>query len=341
MNNVPLVSVLISTYNGEKYLDETLHSVFAQTYKNYEVVVIDDGSLTDEVAKICAKYKDKLKYIRQENKGLSLSRNAGIDNSQGEYIAFIDDDDLWLPEKLEKQVAYYEELKTRNIMPGLIYTGLQYISEEGRHQYRCLIRSSGDIYRILIFKNFIGTPSSVMIARSILDDVGLFDEGIKICNDYDLWLRIAGKYKVYSLNEFLTKYRNWAASLSKNIPLITYELHLILEIILASNPGRGLSGGIKNNLTRHYKRDIATRWKNAAYEYLFDRGDAKTFRKYIRNGYQSDSTLFDLRVAIYYILSFFSVSLCQKIKRLKHGEKGQGKDKFRDWIDDVEALKYG
>src|SRR3989338_1834678 len=127
MDMNPMVSVLIPTFNGEKYLEDAILSVFAQTYKDYELIIVDDGSKTREVEKICKKYYDRLKYIRQENRGISAARNNGIVNSNGKYIALLDDDDLWAPEKLEKQVKYYEELKRQGRNVGLIYTGHQVI----------------------------------------------------------------------------------------------------------------------------------------------------------------------------------------------------------------------
>ena len=125
----PMVSVIIPCYNCEKYLEEALQSAFNQTYKNYEVVVVDDGSTSNAVAEICRKYKDKLKYFRQENRGQSAAKNAGIYNSSGTYLAFLDADDVWLSEKLDKQVSYYEEFKKEGRRVWLIYTGIQYITE--------------------------------------------------------------------------------------------------------------------------------------------------------------------------------------------------------------------
>jgi glycosyltransferase involved in cell wall biosynthesis len=328
-----LVSVIVPTYNGEKYLEETLLSVFSQTYGKYEVIVIDDGSVTDDVKNICGKYKKRLKYIRQDNKGLSAARNAGIRNSSGEYIAFLDDDDIWHSEKLEKQVGYYEQLKTRGIKAGLIYTGVQECGEDGSFMYNVLWKSSGRNYDKLVYVDFVSYGgSTVMLKSSVLEDVGYFDEKLSCSEDYDLWLRIAKKYPIYSLDEFLVKFRNRRRSLSKDPDEMINAGNIILEKVFSDGDAGVVNGGIKERAIKNHKYYYALRWKNAAYDRLFIGMDGAAFRDCIMKGYSMDRSLFGFKVLIYYVLSYVSPSLCKYIKDLK-------KDAHKDVIMDVSDLR--
>ncbi|OGW78007.1 MAG: hypothetical protein A3C51_01670 [Omnitrophica bacterium RIFCSPHIGHO2_02_FULL_46_20] len=338
MNNMsvdPLVSVIIPYFYEERYLEEALLSVFSQTYKNYEIIVVDDGSATGGAKSICKKYGDKLKYIRQENKGVSAARNNGIANSHGEYIAFLDEDDIWLPDKIEKQVGYFEELKRKNINAGLIYTGQQMIDEDNNVLANGLCKSSGYNYKLLLFGNFIGTPSCVMTTRSVLRDVGLFDEGLLQCQDFDMWIRIAKKYDIYSVNEILTRYRNRQNSLSKDTETRISNCNKIIEKQFEEDAKNEIiSSELRKNLLLRYKKIAALHWKNAAYASLFQKKDTVAFRKFARKGYAIDKTFFDFKVWIYYILSFLSPQLCVKLRRLK------GKQGIRNYVFDVSDSKY-
>lgn len=338
MNNMianPLVSVIIPYFYEEKYLEEALESVFSQTYKDYEIIVVDDGSATGGAKNICEKYKDKLKYIRQENKGVSAARNNGIVNSRGECIAFLDEDDIWLPDKIEKQVRYFEELKRKNINIGLIYTGQQMIDENNNVLANGLCKSSGYNYKLLLFGNFIGTPSCVMTTRSVLRDVGLFDEGLLQCQDFDMWIRIAKKYDIYSVNEILTKYRNRQNSLSKDTETRINDCNKIIEKQFEEDAQNEIiNSGLRRNLILRYKKIAALHWKNAAYTSLFQKKDTAAFRKFIRKGCLIEKSSFDFKVWIYYILSFLSPKLCIKLRRLK------GKQEIRNYVFDVSDSKY-
>jgi glycosyltransferase involved in cell wall biosynthesis len=334
----PLVSVIIPTYNGERYLEGALESIFTQTYKNYEVIVVDDGSVTDSVARICDKYKGGIKYIRQQNKGLAAARNTGIKSSCGEYISFLDDDDVWYPEKLEKQVTFYEDLKKKGIDAGIVYTGCHVLLENDNAKCSVLYRSAGNNYRALLFLNFIGPPSSVIVSKSVLEEVGLFDENMKSmgAEDYDLWLRIAREKPVYSINEFLVLYRSRKNSLYKNAPLMTAGLSYVCVKTISSELESGLlDNKVMQKLKKHYTLIIAELWKNAAYAHLFDNDDGKTFRAYIKNGYRTDRSLFGFKVLVYFILSCISPSLCKAIRNLK---KHNIADSFKDIICDVKDL---
>jgi len=210
MKNQPLVSVIIPTYNKSQYLREAIKSVLNQTYKNIEVIVVDDGS-TDNTKEIVESFNDsRIIYIFQENKGPAIARNTGIKKAQGEYIAFLDSDDLWLKEKLEKQVDFME----KNSEIGLLGTGCYEVTDKGKIIGKKIFPIKNKILQkdLIKYNSFI--QSSVMIRKEVFDKVGLYDKSFRESEDYELWLRIAGNYKVRNLAEALTIKRYYREGLS-------------------------------------------------------------------------------------------------------------------------------
>jgi glycosyltransferase involved in cell wall biosynthesis len=193
----PLVSVIMPTYNHSKFIDEAIESVLNQTYKNFELIIIDNYS-EDDTEKVVTSYKDnRIKYLKFKNNGIiAASRNYGIKNSNGEYVAFLDSDDIWLPKKLEKQIELF---RISNETP-MIYTRFKTVRgdtiskdilpKNGRYK-------SGYIFRSLYVRPFI-TCSTVIVKKSIFNQIGLFDTNRDLIaiEDMDLWLRIALKYPV-------------------------------------------------------------------------------------------------------------------------------------------------
>jgi GT2 family glycosyltransferase len=183
-----LVSAIITTYNRRHFLKEALASVLSQDYQNKEVIVIDDGSTDESIKEIEGL---PVKYIWKENGGISSARNKGIEFAQGEYIAFLDVDDLWMKGKLSMQMKRMEEEGF-----SISYTNEIWIRNGKRMNQKLKHRKySGHIFEQCLPLCII-SPSSVVIKREILDKVGLFDESLPVCEDYDLWLRITARYPV-------------------------------------------------------------------------------------------------------------------------------------------------
>ena len=195
------VSVVIPTYNRESFITKAIDSVEAQTYRNVEVVVIDDGSTDNTRSLLERRYGEKVRYFYQENKGIAAARNTGIRESSGDYIAFLDSDDYWVPEKLERQM----ELFRKHPEYGMVASQCASVLLDGSFRDKNRPGKSGWVFTDLFIKNFIRTSSAV-ITRECLDRVGLFDEELKECEEYDLWLRIAAKYPVGFINESLAVY---------------------------------------------------------------------------------------------------------------------------------------
>lgn len=211
------VSVIIPAYNYAGYLPEAIESVLNQTFRDFELLVVDDGS-TDNTREVMRAFlhDPKARYVYQENQGLAAARNAGIRNTNGEFVAFLDADDVWLEQKLEKQV----EIMDSKPEVGLVYTDIYFIDGEGKilTDRQWARRRKKTMFEDLLFSNVItGSASSSLIRRECLDRVGLFDESFKSLEDLDLWLRIARHYEFERVDERLTKIRHHALNMQVNV----------------------------------------------------------------------------------------------------------------------------
>jgi glycosyltransferase involved in cell wall biosynthesis len=203
MKKRPLVSVIIPTFNRFAMLCEAIDSVLAQTFSDFEIIVVDDGSY-DETGSISARYGPSIKYIFQKNQGVSVSRNRGIREAEGDFICFLDSDDLWLPRKLAVQYAKMIENPAESISytEEIWYRRGVRVNPKRKHA-----KHGGWIFTQCLPLCII-SPSSVMIRKSLFQDVGLFDEGLPVCEDYDLWLRIAKNFPIRLIQEPLIIKRN-------------------------------------------------------------------------------------------------------------------------------------
>jgi glycosyltransferase involved in cell wall biosynthesis len=205
ISRAPVVSVIIPTYNRADLLPRALNSVLQQTFVDFEVLVVDDGS-TDKTAALMAKYQerdDRVRYLDQpQNAGVSAARNRGLREARGVFMAFLDSDDEWLPYKLERQVALFQRLSER---VGLIYGGVENVGPGGERNIHTP-RHRGDIRSTLLERNVIHGTSGVTLRRATVERVGFFDEGIPAVEDYDYWLRVAKEYEVDFISEPLIRY---------------------------------------------------------------------------------------------------------------------------------------
>lgn len=219
MEKSPYVSVVIPTYNSVKTITETLESVRNQTYLNYEIIVVDDGS-TDGTIDLLEKITDII-FIKQTNQGPSVARNRGVEEAKGDYIAFLDSDDLWHPQKLELLLKIAESLKHF----GMIATSYKIIHEIPTNpSFPIYNAPSREIIKELSFYRFFETtfclPSTVLIPKVVFKEMGGFDPEWKSGQDRDLWLKISYKYPIYYLPLDLTWYYIREGSLSQSIRII-------------------------------------------------------------------------------------------------------------------------
>lgn len=206
-----LVSVIVPCYNAMQFLPKTLSSALQQTYYNFEVILVNDGS-TDPIKAWASELQDnRVRLISQANKGLAGARNTGIEHARGEYIAFLDADDLWHPEKLARQVA----VLAADAEAGFVYTWALLIDEGDRPLRKTwTISEEGNVWPKIIEGNIIACGSVPMIRRACIETVGLFAD-ISLCEDWDFWLRMAAHYPFRVVEEILVFYRETSGSLSR------------------------------------------------------------------------------------------------------------------------------
>ncbi len=213
---MPAVSVVIPAHNAAPWLGDTLRSVLAQTYRDFEVIVVNDGS-TDGTGTVIASFGQKIRCVEQPNQGLPAARNAGIRHALGDWIAFLDADDLWLKDKLERQMSLLTESQTLT----WVYSEA-YMFDDATGTTTSTLNAGrrlpdGQILRQLFLSNFIGTPTPV-IRRDVFEDVGMFDETIvPLGEDWDMWLRVAARCPVGLVRRPLARYRVRQASLSRSL----------------------------------------------------------------------------------------------------------------------------
>jgi glycosyltransferase involved in cell wall biosynthesis len=195
---MPRVSIIIPTHNRKAFVQEAVDSVLAQTYEDYELIVVDDGS-ADDTGEALKRYEKRLHYLYQTNQGVSAARNDGLAHARGEFIAFLDSDDLWLPKKLAKQVAYMDQHPEAQIC----YTDEIWIRRGKRvNPKKRHAKYSGEIYRRCLPLCII-SPSSALMRRGLFEQVGTFDPGLPVCEDYDLWLRVAARFPIFFISQRL------------------------------------------------------------------------------------------------------------------------------------------
>lgn len=199
-----LVSAIITTYNRCNLLKNAINSVLNQTYHDIEIIVVDDHS-TDETESYMSQLDNpKIRYYHlDDNLGVSHARNFGIQKSLGDYIAFLDDDDEWMEDKIEKQMPVFDQ----DERIGLVYTQRLIINDRGK-SYKTHKKGVGDLSHQILLDNMIGPPSSVIVKKDVFSKAGYFDEDIKIYEDFDLWIRIAQHYHVGNIDEALVKYHD-------------------------------------------------------------------------------------------------------------------------------------
>lgn len=278
------VSIIIPTFNRRDYITIALDSVMAQTYKDYEIIIIDDGS-SDDTKEVLKPYQDKIRYFYQDNRGIPATRNRGIGEAQGDYIAFLDSDDYWLSEKLERQIGCF----SKHPHYGMVATRCSCTTPDGRFLKKNRPGKSGRVLMDLFKANFIRT-SSAMIKKECFEKVGLFDESLPECEEYDLWLRIAKHYPIGFINKPLTVYTDNPQGVSTDSLAGRLQRLKVLEKDY-------LKECIPHPL---YRKRLASNYHYVGRHYL-KQGEKSEGKKYLKQAITLD--LLNLKILFYYILS--------------------------------------
>ncbi len=237
----PLVSVIVPAYNAEAFIEKTLNSVLRQSYPNLEVIVVDDGSkdCTSAIVERFAQRDSRIKFLKQQNKGVAAARNFAIRNSSGVYVAPIDSDDIWYPTKIEKQVA---ALERGGESAAVAYTWSVSIDENDN-----ILDAGpkwdleGEVFQALVMRNFIGNASVPLFRRAALNRVGHYNEELRAqdaqgCEDWDICLRCAEKFEYRVVQEYLVGYRCYSESMSYNHAAMGKSYELVMERVKANHP---------------------------------------------------------------------------------------------------------
>lgn len=211
---MPLISIIIPVYNGEKTIQETIESVLSQTFTDFELLVINDGS-QDKTLEIVDRIQDsRIKVFSYPNAGQSTSRNRGIALATGDYISFIDADDLWKPDKLEAQLKALQN----NPIAAVAYSWTDWIDESGQLVGKGSYNTEeGEVFAKLLLNDFVANGSNVLIRRQALAEVGDFDPSVTPAEDWDLWLRLAVRYEFVAVQSPQVLYRISPNSASFNV----------------------------------------------------------------------------------------------------------------------------
>ncbi|MEL7069004.1 MAG: glycosyltransferase family A protein [Cyanobacteria bacterium J06581_3] len=231
---MPRVTVVIPVYNSLDYLPDAVESALEQTFGDIEVIIVNDGSSDNTEQWVLSQSDPRIILISQENLGKSAARNRGIAASKGEYIAFLDADDLWETTKLEKQVRCLESAPD----VGLVYTWTALADESGQPTGRILASpAEGNVWKPLMLKNILACGSTPMVRRQCFEVAGLFSSDLPLAQDWDMWIRIAARYEFALIKQPLVRYRKHTGNTSAKWELMQQCSCLVLDRAFESAPG--------------------------------------------------------------------------------------------------------
>ena len=296
------VSIIIPTYNCARLIGRAIESVLNQTYRDFELVIVDDGSTdnTEEIIKEFQKKDERIKYIcHDKNKGGSAARNTGIKVARGEYIAFQDSDDEWLPGKLKKQMEVFKNISSK---VGVVYTGFWRITDNKKTYIpeSWVKQKDGNIYFELLKGNFVGTPT-ILIKKKCFQKVGIFDEKLPRLQDWELVIRLSKYYDFKCIDEPLLISYYTTDSISANHKALIEALELIL--------------------TKHYKK--FNNYKKILSRHYFDLGrilyldeDLISGRRYFIKAVKKYPL--NIKYLLAYLVSFFGLKTFNKVTKIYH-----------------------
>ena len=296
-----MVTAIITTHNRKDLLERAILSVLNQTYKDIELIVVSDGS-TDGTDEFMQKYESdkRVRYISYyPGRGGNYARNTGIKTAKGEYVAFLDDDDEWLPTKIEKQVVKIES----DSSIGLVYTGTHSIYVDDNVEFDSCPSLQGDMSKQILYNNFAGSTTTVMLRKSILDKSGLFDEELSAIQDYDLWMRVCQECLVSVVSEPLVNYYNYKTSGQISLNFEKYE-----KAYAAVN--RKYESLYKQLSQKEWKDKLAGQMNSIGVK-AHRAGNGPVSRLYFKKSLKYS---FSYRTILFYVMSFFDYSLLLKLR---------------------------
>jgi glycosyltransferase involved in cell wall biosynthesis len=301
---MPEISVIIPCYNNHDYIQECLDSVLNQTFSDFEVILVDDGS-TDGTTETVKAYLPKLKLISQKNQGPAVARNVGLEEATGKYVAFQDADDLWYPEKLELQLKFLES----NPRFDWVYADMSTFNDQQRLQASWFADRptyQGKVFEKLINNNFIPTIT-VMAKKEAVLSVGGFDPSLRSCEDKDLWLRLARKNELGRLDKVLAKRRFHTHNLCRDNQLLIASEIKVMQKMKSLVEEERLQRLLDNKISRLYFE--------LGY-FHFARNELTKAREYFRQSNRQEA--FDWKSRLYYYSTFLDQRFLGFLKTFKN-----------------------
>ncbi len=302
------VSIVIPAYNKADWTIKTVESVLAQTYPQIEIIVVDDGS-TDDTPRAMERFAGRIRYVRKANGGACSARNLGIKEGKGEFVGFLDCDDLYLPQKVEESVCFLKQ----NPLVGMVHTAAYFIDEQdqvtGRYSHP-KSRTAGWIAKRLAGGNYI-CNSTVLLRRECLDKTGLFDESIFSPADWDLWLRVAEQYPIGYIDQPLTQYRVCGNYIFKHVEEAREEELQVLNNFFSRNAQYGV----------YLKRDAFSALHLRYAQCFFIKNNREEMKKEFFNALQVNPwNMKALALGGYFLLAPASLEAVLKRKILRYAE---------------------
>lgn len=230
---MPTLSVIVPAYNAEKTILETIQSIQAQTFSDFELIVIDDGSTDRTVERLNQIHDPRIKVFSYENGGLPVARNRGIQRATGEFISFIDADDLWKPDKLEAQLKALRDYPEA----GVAYSWTAFIDENSNFLYAWEpLYWQGDVYPKLLIRNFISSGSNILVRKQFIQAAGEFDPQLKSVEDWDYYLRLAALCPFAVVPDYQILYRRSAQSMTSKVDVMEQANLTVIERAFKAAP---------------------------------------------------------------------------------------------------------
>tara|TARA_Y100000590_G_C15547742_1_gene949657 strand:+ start:65 stop:988 length:924 start_codon:yes stop_codon:yes gene_type:complete len=274
------VSIIIPAYNKYKFTRKTIKSILNQTYRNIEIILVDDGS-TDLTCELKNEFNNSIKYIYTKNQGASAARNIGISKSTGDYLAFIDCDDVYEPEKIEKSIDILQNHSSYDF----VYTDVYFIDKKDNQikqkSYTKNHPGSGDISNRIILSDFTFTNSTLVLRKSCLNSISGFDEKIFVAADRDFLLRLAINFKAYYLPIKLTGYRVGSGNAEKNLDTMLKEFIYLIDKNI--NQVSDKSKNFRNKCYSNVYYNFAKKYLNANNSLLAKKYFMKSLKLYFLN----------------------------------------------------------
>lgn len=300
-----LVSVIIPTYKRADKLKNAIESVLNQTYNKFEVLVVNDNEPGDEYStrleELLSSIKDERVFLinQEEHKNGAAARNAGINRAKGEFIAFLDDDDTWIKEKLQKQISIFKN----DPEVGLVTTGVYYVYVNEKVIYESIPNVNGDVSKDILISNCVG-GTQAMVRKKVLDQVGGFDENLKALQDYELWIRVCQLTKVATVKEPCINYFNYRGT--NQISQVTKNYEMSFKYISEKH------SKLIENLTYEEKKRRA----NASLLLLANKAmrnnNKKTAIQYAMKAFKAKPSL---KAIVYGIMSLFNYRVILKARK--------------------------